>query len=188
MGLSWLEEISFLFLWNNYLQSPFCLILHQHLRVTNEFQNASLWKVRKESIIQNVNWSPHCVISCCFFFSLIVRAPVTVLTERHVREKSVFSSSKRSKLQIFLFSGRDAKLGKSFRNTWHRHLRHIPNMYYRSFIDFLIDRWVRSMKKLLCAALVGALMTTYSAVAADFSKILTAWYTTMQLQKMLPVK
>lgn len=26
------------------------------------------------------------------------------------------------------------------------------------------------MKKLLCAALVGALMTTYSAVAADFSK------------------
>lgn len=31
-------------------------------------------------------------------------------------------------------------------------------------------------------------MATYSAVAADFSKILTAWYTTMQLQKMLPVK
>ena len=29
---------------------------------------------------------------------------------------------------------------------------------------------MRSMKKLLCAALVGALMTTYSAVAADFSK------------------
>ena len=42
---------------------------------------------------------------------------------------------------------------------------------HRSFIDFFIfNLWVRSMKKLLCAALVGALMTTYSAVAADFSK------------------
>ena len=135
MDLSWLEEMRFLFLWNNYLQGPFCLILHQRLRLTNEFQNAYLWKVRKETIIQNVNRSPHCVISCSFSDFLII---LTQERRTNVFRKPTGSAGMKSlrvgrrcsvrpaKNPVFCLYRKNRQNFQKYENSG---LRHIPNMY-----------------------------------------------------------